>query len=247
MFIRIKIWIKVLFYFLASIKCNKNAVILDANETKEIILRKNKSVIRFGDGEFNILKGKGIHYQDYTEELRKSLENIINEYLSYQKEGNYLLCMPGEFLRCNGFKLAKKRVYISSWAYSRYIFKKEYDKNVIYGESFLFAEENHSVYSQIWLNAENVIFVHNDNKYAKFFEEQYKIKTQFIEVPSRNAFIEKDKILAEIISQTNKLKNSLVIISAGPTAKVLVYELAKRGIWAIDTGHCWDKPLQTRK
>lgn len=245
---KIKIWYKVLFYFITSIHCNKKAIFLDAERTKELIIQKRKSLIRLGDGEFNILKGENIHYQDFSKSLKTSLDNLINEYLIDPDGCNYLLCMPSEFINCNGLKLAKKRVYVSSWSYSRYIFKKKYDISITYGDAFLFAKDNQSIYSKIWQDGDikNVIFVHNDIRYAEEFNKIYGIKTDFVRIPSKNAFNELNEILNKIIDKANNLEKTLILISAGPTGKVLVYELAKRGLWAIDTGHCWDSPLNLR-
>jgi hypothetical protein len=39
--------------------------VLSTSETLELIVKKKKSIIRFGDGEFNIILGRGIYYQKY--------------------------------------------------------------------------------------------------------------------------------------------------------------------------------------
>lgn len=49
----------------------------DIDESLDLILNKHKSVIRFGDGEFNIIRGESIFYQDYNKELALRLESII--------------------------------------------------------------------------------------------------------------------------------------------------------------------------
>lgn len=38
----------------------------------------------------------------------------------------------------------------------------------------------------------------------------------------------------------------MVLISAGPCGKVIVFRLKNVGVQVIDTGHCWDDPLHTR-
>lgn len=244
---RLKIWFKVIFSFFASIACCKKARILDVDKTIEVILKEKKSVIRLGDGEFNILQGEDVHYQKHSKELQLKMECLINEYLSNPEKSEYILCMPGEFLKCSGIKLLRRKVYIVSWAISRYIFKKIYDRKVTYGEAFLFGKGNEEKYKKIWLdsNIENIIFVHNEKRYSEEFEKKYNIKTKNILVKSKNSFENHEEILNSILKEIKNDK-TMVLISAGPCAKYLVYELTKKGIWAIDTGHCWDSPLHLR-
>ena len=245
---RFKIWIKVMFSYIMSLNCCKKAKILSSEETITLILKDKKSIIRLGDGEFNILQGKDVHYQNYSVDLKNRLYNIIEQYLNNPGKCSYIICMPGEFLSCNGLELIKKRVYVASWSFSRYIFKKKYDKDITYGDSFLFAYGNEKIYSKIWSNTgvKNIIFVHNQEIYAKEFENKYKILTESIVIPSRDAFENSEDILNKIVKIASKKNDLLVLISAGPCGKYLVYELALKGIWTIDTGHCWDNPLRIR-
>ncbi|SHK14330.1 protein of unknown function [Hathewaya proteolytica DSM 3090] len=245
---RFKIWIKVMFNFIMSLNCCNKAKILSAEETISLIVKDKKSIIRLGDGEFNILQGKDVHYQKYSAELKTHFENILENYLNNPKQASYIICMPGEFFICNGFKLIKKRVYVASWSFSRYIFKKKYDKDITYGDAFLFANGNEKIYSKIWTNTgvKNIIFVHNQEIYAKEFEDKYKISTESVVIPPRDAFENSEHILKKIIKIASERNDLLVLISAGPCAKYLVYKLALNGIWAIDTGHCWDSPLRLR-
>lgn len=246
---RLVIWVKVLYSFINSLDCNKNSLFLTAKETIDEVIVKNKSLIRLGDGEFNILEGKDVHYQKHSLELQKNIELIINKYIDNPKESNYLLCMPGEYLACSGLSLLRKKRYVASWSFSRYLFKKRYDKDIQYGDSFVFADQNEEIYRKIWQdsNVENVIFVHNDIVYADKFTNKYNINTVPVIIPCSNSFDEKDQILNEIKQKFKNYPNAVVLISAGPTAKYLVYQLAQNNIRAIDTGHCWDKPLKLRE
>lgn len=247
---RLKIWIEVIKDFLMSFWGSK-AEILSPEETVDIVLKQNKSIIRLGDGEFNILNGKDILYQKYSISLEKAIRNILKEYFIKSKDCKYIVCVPKFFMSCNGIKLIKKRVYISSWSYSRKVFQREFPQDIVYGDAFLFAKQNKKTYEKLWKKADKnkCIFIHNNEKYARDFEKNYEIPTSFIKINEKNAYEEIERIEKETIQkieETNE-KDVIVIISAGPAGKVLVYDLTNKGILAIDAGHCWDDPLIDEK
>ena len=53
--------------------------------------------------------------------------------------------------------------------------------------------------------------------------------------PDKNAFQKYDEILNKVLKHTER--NDLVLCAMGPTATVLAYDLAKKGIQALDLGH----------
>lgn len=247
---RIPIWYGVIRDFIISFWGSK-AKILKAEETIEYVIKNNKSIIRLGDGEFNILNGRNIAYQKYSPELEKDMREILNNYFLEQENNEYILCVPNYFMKCNGIKLITKREYVASWAYSRKIFQKEFPQDIVYGDAFLFAKQNKHIYSKLWknLNKSKCIFIHNNEKYAINFEKEYHIKTEFIKINSKDAYESLDEInikIEEILKSTNK-EEIIVVISAGPAGKVLAYRLSKHNILALDTGHCWDEPLIIEK
>ena len=145
----------------------------------------------------------------------------------------------------------KKRVYVSSWAESRYDFKKNFRHDILYGDSFLFEKSNKEVYSRIWKNEvcpENVIFIHNSEVYAEYFKNTYNKKITFIQCPPRNSFEKLGELEAYVrntIEENHWTPNDVMLtISAGPAGKVLAFRMSKSGYWCIDAGHCWDDPLE---
>ena len=65
-----------------------------------------------------------------------------------------------------------------------------------------------------------------------------------LKAPLRNAFVVYDDILNSIKMTNNKL----VLLSLGPTATVLAYDLGKDGFQAIDIGHLdWEYSLFLKK
>ena len=247
---RLCIWLRVAYSFMVTFNGIK-ADIISPEETVDVLL-KRKSLIRFGDGEFGIYRGKDIHYQKWSEPLYTEFDLIKKEYESNSENLNYMLAMPRKYMTANGVSFLGRRVLISSWSDSRYDFKYKWRHDLQYGDSFLFEKKNAGIYSKLWTSEEcpdSVIFIHNDGKYAEYFSETYHKNTIFMECPKRNAFDALDILQAKIINtvNANKWNNNefMVVVSAGPAGKILVRRLSGEGYWCIDAGHCWDDPLQS--
>lgn len=209
---KIKTKIQTFTAFLKSFK-GTNANIMNTADTIDYILKEKKSVIRFGDGEFNFFRGYGVKYQKYRDEILNEFENIISQ---YDENSKFLLCVPKTFFEMNGFELLRNRQYFLCWSYARYCFNKKFKKDVLYGDAFIFAKQNKSLYAKLFNNAEieNVIFVHNNEKFAKELEHTYNKKVYFIKTPENDSFFENKEILKKIIYQYNNLEKVLVIISS---------------------------------
>ena len=69
-------------HIVPSIKTKENNIVQINNieETIDILLNTNQSLVRYGDGEFNIIKGKSIPFQSYNKELAKKLQEILYNY-----------------------------------------------------------------------------------------------------------------------------------------------------------------------
>lgn len=240
---RIIIWINVIKDYLLSFPASR-ARILSAEETIEYIKKNHKSLIRYGDGEFKILNGQDVHYQQYNQELHVELEKIICE---YQEESPYLLCMPHKYFGNNNFVL-NSRVLISCWGKPKRMFQKYAKQDVVYGDAFIFAKNNKEIYHNLWNNYSNIILVHNDEKYLHSASGLEGQKGYYVKVPNCNSYGEIDNIEKEIITiyEDNDLmkENTVILVSAGPMAKALVFRLAENGYFAIDCGHIWDDPLE---
>jgi hypothetical protein len=247
LFKRAGIWFSVSVSFLFSFFGSKKEI-LTAEETVQLV-KNNKSLIRFGDGEFGIFKKKNIHYQDWSESLLKDFEEIKTQFET-DENCPYILAVPKRFMQVNGFKLMKKRVYVSSWAQARLDFMRNYSNKVTYADAFLFEKKNKAIYSELFDNTtpKNVIFVHNNEVYAKYFGDTYNKNVIFVKCPSKNAYDSVLDIESEIsakIQENGFLKDDVtLVISAGPAGKVLVYKFAHKGYHSIDAGHCWDEPLE---
>lgn len=244
---RAKIWINVIFNLLLSFSKSK-ANILDSRETINFVIQNRKSIIRLGDGEFGLFHGKDIHYQKYSVELKERVNQIIREFENKNGLAPYLLCVPFKFFKRNSFFLMKKRVYVSSWAVSKRYFQKNLRQDITYGDAFLFSKENSKLYPSLWENTGNIVFVHNDVKYADDFSKNSGKKVFFLKVPSKDSFSLLDAIEENIehvfITEKINKENSIILISSGPTGKIIAFDFSLKGYWCIDAGHCWDDPLE---
>lgn len=206
------------------------------------ILSNPKSIIRFSDGEFTILMGGSIGFQDYDKRLADYLARILKdendevfwigtEFCYFHGYDNIVDCVKKHgyiwgpifkkvFLEnCNPF-----REYISSSFNQTYINHIEYDWNkYIMGVKELFRGRDVVVFSGVG--------VLDGLKYCIF---DYARSCEYVPAPSKNAFSEFNMLLAKARSFS---KDKTLCFILGPTSKPLVYELGKDGYIAWDLGH----------
>ena len=123
--------------------------------------------------------------------------------------------------------LNKKKIYYNSFI-TRFM---TLFKNKINNKKYI------SKFKTIW-NNKNIIIIEGDKTRVgignDLFNNTKSIKR--IICPNENAFSVFDKILNYF--HTNNIdKKSLILISLGPTATILAYELCKLGFQSIDIGH----------
>lgn len=191
---------------------------------------ENKSFVRFGDDEAIILMGGSIWFQKANAELKKKLLLVL-------KDKNLLKCYhPAIF-----DKLLSK-----DWENLFYFYKK-YEKSDFICSAIWFRRNNNELDDSLierlelffgLLSNKEIILVHNNPKIKKICEIILNKKIKYIQIPAKNAFKNINEIKEQIISEINLnlIKKSMyrILISAGPTANVLV--LDKLGIIAWDVG-----------
>ena len=213
---------------------------LSDNDMIDYVTKNNLSIIRYGDGEFRIIETrKGIHYQDFNEELCNEMEEV---FYNYSKDSKYFLSIPC-FFKENIFWFKKMPYsFTTCFAKCRLFFRNKHDNDLIYGDAFLFKKNNKKIYEKLWKDEKKIILIHNDIKWAKSLEQEYGIKVEFIKIPSKNSYDVIDKIETKI-EKINKNKKTKILRSAGPMAKALCYRLCNKDFIIYDTGHCFDEPL----
>ena len=211
------------------------------DETLDCIIENKSSLVRFGDGEINMLAGHSIPYQDYDEELASIMRDIIGQ----ESREDLVVCLPDAFT--DRFKFTSWAIPFWKDHMDHYMdFYRELCSDSWYGSTFVSRpyidfEDKSQAKSQfeklksIWKNRDLLIVegatsrsgVGND-----LFDEANSIKR--IICPSHSAFSRVHEIEQEIEKYA---AGRLILCMLGPTAKVLAYHLSQKGYQVLDIGH----------
>lgn len=215
--------------------------VIGIDQTLDYVIKNKSSLVRFGDGEVNLMWGWPIPYQNHDIELANQLKHIVG----LQSNEKLVVCLPDAF---------EDRFVFTWWAtpfwkehMNVYMdFYKELCKGSWYGSTFISrpyidyedkskAEGQFEKLKSIWANRDILIVegitsrsgVGND-----LFDKAKSVKR--IICPSHNAYSIVDKIQDEIIKHA---EGRLILCMLGPTAKVLSYNLCQMGYQVLDVGH----------
>lgn len=239
---KIRKTINSIFYLLIK----KQLMIMDNEETIRYIVKNKKSVVRYGDGEMNIMLGGCAWFQEYNDSLSIRLKEI-----SKSCDNKILICVPGyinSVNKNNEIDSKTKKFWRGYSIKCGGYFRKYFNNNYLYGDAnislFYNRKKNRKdiekhiyLLKKIWDNKniiciegkENNIGVNND-----LFDNASTVKK--VICPNKNAYRLYDKILKYIISVCDK--NTIIICSLGPTATVLCYDLcSKYNVMSYDLGH----------
>ena len=231
-----------------SLKCLKCPIeiifkglkVYSNEETVDEIIKNKKSLSRFGDGEFNLIIGKNIGFQKNNKIIRDKLIKILKnneknllvgiiQYKTLNKLIDYEKKFWSNFLDKYKFQLVKilnkKKKYYSSTISRFYLRYKDKSKMSKYIKKI----------KKIWENRDILIIEGEKSRNGlgnNLFDNSKSIKR--IICPNVNAFTVYNKIIQQVLKID---KNILILISLGPTATLLSYDLNKLGYQSIDIGH----------
>ncbi|MGL6059015.1 MAG: GT-D fold domain-containing glycosyltransferase [Culicoidibacterales bacterium] len=232
----IQIYANTFGYFrLKKIKKNFPQVMNTTQTLNEI--KKGKSLVRFGDGEFRLILGEGIFFQTANEILQEKLKNTL-----VSDDENIIVAIPEFNDKYNSSPNTNGKLSYWEWFWYEKFKKLKplFSREKKYGQAActrntVFFENDITDIQEIW-NNRDIVFVYGEkgrfNPKNEIFSNIKKYKE--ILISPTNAFDEYENILFRCLQEK---KEALFLVSAGPTATVLCYELAKLGYQAIDIGH----------
>lgn len=218
--------------------------IVSAKDLLNVVIRERKSVCRFGDGEFEIMRKKD---RAWFQKVDNNLSNRLKEIIK-SSDSNICLCIADNFGNLNKYTdeaanaireyvtnpgvredvlsfLSHELVYYDAYVSRPYMIFR--DKK--------HAEEIFDLWKEVFYNRD-VLLVEgqsaNSGKNNDLFDGCKNIRR--ILCPDKNAYDKYDIIYDRIKKKAQK--NDLILIRLGPTATVMAYDLAKDGYQAIDIG-----------
>ena len=226
-----------------SNKIFKDFIIISREDTLNAIIYNKKSIARIGDGEFELIFGRGIRFQRPDKKLSQRLKNVLQS-----DEEGLLIGIPDTFNIeiLDNFKDLSRRYWIKWLNKNKFNLIKLFEKNKIYYSHlitrFYIDYKDHTgldkyikKLKKIW-DKKDVLIIEGEKSRLgvgnDLFDNMKSI--QRILCPSINAFDIYDKILNAALKVD---KNRLILIALGPTATILAYDLYKAGYHAVDVGH----------
>ena len=209
---------------------------LSSEESLQLLLKTRKSYIRFGNGESEILVGLDMGTQVYDKNLRNSLVKIIKE---YDTDSNYLLGLTNWSLKKSVKDLKATPNLYRIWRFMRYMFWRlnMAEIKMAFLEADMFRVGQVGLTRErielLWADISNIIMVYNNEKlYHRFSEKNKNKKIYFIRIPEKNFFgalpETHEKILNLVRKNNIDRRDLAVLVSAGPGANVLCYNLCQK-------------------
>jgi glycosyltransferase family protein len=205
--------------------------VLSIDQTIEILIRDKLSLSRFGDGEFNLCFNKKIRFQKPDKELSKRLRDILKD----NGRSKCLVAIP-EFSSENNTSFWKQYWFENIKRIAPLLVT-----GYTYGNMGVTRQSTISQlmkFLKLWEN-KKCVFVIGENSRFEFVPELFgNIKDHsFIYGPPIDAWQKYDELIdkaGEFIAEKDKV---IFLISLGPAATVLAYDLSSLGFQALDIGH----------
>lgn len=222
----------------------KQVSILDISSMFDF-MKKSGSIVRFGDGEIQILEHKGApDYQKYSDELRERLHQVF-----VANNSNLLVCVPECICEGYDFKtMTTGAAYFWAkfiWLHNEWL-QTNIEKGKKYGDANI---------SRPWIDFQNEVRAkHIFQQFKNLFADRdiLIIEGEYTKFGVGNDLLGKAKSIKRILGPATNAysccdllvstaaslsKDMLVIVSLGPAGKIVTYELVKRGFQVWDLGH----------
>lgn len=219
--------------------------IRSGQETINKIITENKSMARFGDGEFAVIAGVNRQkFQRADERLAKRLievlhtknekillgiSDIYGDLSKYNMECRYNIraYLTEEVRRQHYNLLDMDRIYYDTYVtrpYASYIDNKTDAP-----------KHRFDALKQIW-KGRDLVIVEGEKSRLGVGNDLFAGANSIVRIlgPAEHAFDRYEDLLSEARKQD---KDKLVLIALGPTATVLAYDLTIAGYQALDIGH----------
>ena len=221
---------------------SRKSKVLSPEETVQLLTDSPKSFCRFGDGEFMLMLGSGIGFQEYDPKLALALWEIF----STSNQDLYVGVPYQQFESPDGFNPSIREFYYTSGQWiRRFLYKYLPNDRELYIDTgfnqvyqtyayFHFADYYKKIKSLF--SGKNITIISGQDILKGMDHDIFAdaASVEHIHGPKKNAFMEYDSILEQAMQVE---KNRLICAILGPTSKILVRDLTRVGYTAWDIGH----------
>lgn len=205
-------------------------------QTVEWLIENRAGISRYGDGELKLCTGRSAKSQSYNPVIQQRLLEILRRPLSHHLVGIPRITGRKDF--CN----EEKQRFWERYNTEKY--QSLYSRWQCYGSAFITrpdaapmidTPEYFWMIKKLWAGR-HVVLVKGANcgflKRPSLFDG---VRTyDVVMAPDTDAFSEYATIMEQLVAYP---KDTLFVLSLGPTATVLAYDLARSGFQALDLGH----------
>lgn len=217
--------------------------ILSADIAIDKICNYGLSLVRFGDGEFELINGKKVRtrFQKNDRILSQKLREVLQTYNekvlvaiadNYGSLENYTISAANDIRKYMTEGVRKEHMALLN-------LEREYYDAYLSRPYLIYKDKENARYrfdklKGLWKDRD-VILVEGEQTRSGVGNDLFcNVKSlKRIIVPSKDAFTYYDQIKSEIIIQD---KDALILLVIGPTATVMAYDLALQGYQALDIG-----------
>lgn len=224
----------------------KSYSVMSIEETIDRLLSDPQlSLARYGDGELEMTYYKNIGFQPFDPRLSARLKALLQQ--GPQANPHCLLCLPDAFRTTRNMRNGSALF----WFFHKSFYFKYYhsllNKQYQYGNTsvtrpyhdYKTKQLSRTIFDKFKLlyKDRRVLIVEGSGTRLGLGNDLLAgaLEVKRITTLNRNAFSIYDRLYAAVLSHAADF--DLVLISLGPTATVLAYDLSQQGIRCIDSGH----------
>lgn len=220
----------------------KFPVLHSDEEAVERIVNEKCSMIRFGDGEFELMAGKErAPFQKYEQALADRLREVIQS-----REDKLLVAVANNYGSLDSYTDSDRdgiREYMTEEV--RTFHASLLDDSRVYYDAYLFkcyfgsknkddAERRYTLVKRIWQDRDVVLVEGAETRTGQGNDLLDNVRSvQRILCPTRNAY-ERYRDIQEEVEKVPQDK--LILCALGPAGKVLAYDLMRNGYQVVDIG-----------
>lgn len=229
-------------YFFYRHKILKNRIrVYSVDETIEQLLTTKKSLVRFGDGEITMIRGRSLQLQNTDSMLIEDLKRI----LQYDYE-DLMVAVPDIFDGVEQYQEKSRQFWKDHLLFSRRVYEKYCRKDRIYCNTSVsrcyYAYEDKSCCGgwfekirKIW-EGQHIVIVEGNRSHSGVGNDLFSKAASIERIigPASNAYKKLDELEAECLKYP---KDRLFLVALGAAAKPLAESLYLKGYRVVDIGN----------